>query len=276
MSHFATGGEQEQWMDISDWLAWWLAEPRLSPGAQAVFDRYYSSYKHNFTPYLRRHYASQTLEAQSLIGKRTRVLEVGCGCGTESLWFAILGALVVGVDLNEPRLKVARERASLLRETLGVLPIEARFENASLFDFKHEEEFDLIWMEQAFHHIEPRDKVPLAIGRLLRAGGHLVISEASGWNPLIQLSLLRKRGFRTIREYVDSLGNSHLYGVERVTTATQIVRLFERQGFKALSCRYFRVFPNIPLAERLGCLEKYVPAWALPLFTHYNVVLQKG
>ena len=50
------------WDDISDWLAWWLAEPKLLPAQQAIFDKNYRSYKNKkeFTCYLRRHYTRQT------------------------------------------------------------------------------------------------------------------------------------------------------------------------------------------------------------------------
>ena len=264
-----------QWNDISDWLAWWLAEPRLSPESQRVFDRYYSSYKHRFSPWLRRHYASQTEEAQALIGRGTRVLEVGCGCGTESLWFAMQGASVVGVDLNEPRLEVARERARYLRDTLGTT-VDAEFLNTSLFDLDLAGEFDLIWLEMAFHHLEPRTEVPAALGRLLRPGGHVVIAEANGWNPFLQASFFHYRGWRTIREHVDAEGRRHLYGVERITTARRIERLFAGQGFSPLTSRYFRVLPNFSFVERLAWIERWVPAWLLPAFSHYVVVLQRG
>ena len=264
-----------QWNDISDWLAWWLAEPRLSPESQRVFDRYYSSYKHRFSPWLRRHYASQTEEAQALIGRGTRVLEVGCGCGTESLWFAMLGASVVGVDLNEPRLEVARERARYLRHTLGTT-VNAEFLNTSLFDLVDGDGFDLIWMEQAYHHVEPRKDVPAKLLQLLRPGGHVVISEANGWNPMLQLMLLRQRGFKTIREHIDDEGQRHLYGVERITTGARVGRHFAAHGFKPVSLRYFRVLPNVACVERLAWIEPAVPRWLLPAFTHYNVVLRRG
>ncbi len=263
------------WCDIADWLTWWLKKPRLSSGSQQVFDRYYASYKRRFTPYLRRHYTSQIREANCLVGKGMRVLEVGCGCGTEALWFAMQGASVVGIDLKEPRLDVARERADYIRGVVGV-DVDADFVNSSLFDLDQEAKFDLVWMEMAFHHLEPRAELPSVFARLLRPGGHVVIAEANGLNPLLQVGFFKHRGWRTISEHIDKDGRTHLYGVERITTARRIKKLFSGQGFTPVSSRYFRVFPNLLFVEHLAWIEQWVPSWLLPAFTHYVVVLKKN
>jgi 2-polyprenyl-3-methyl-5-hydroxy-6-metoxy-1,4-benzoquinol methylase len=263
-----------QWTDISEWLAWWLAEPRLKPDVQPLFDQYYRTYRRRFSPYLRRHYANQTAEMQGLIGPNIRVLEVGCGCGTESLWFALSGASVVGIDLDQRRLHVARERLKHVRGALG-LGVEASFIDTSLFGFEDADGFDVVWMEQAFHHIEPRSEVPAAIWKLLRPNGHLVISEANGWNAALQLALLRKRGFRTVQERVNAKGQRHLYGVERITTASKICKQFVSQGFEEVARRHYRVFPSAAVFERLAWLEAFAPGWLVPIYSHYNVVLRK-
>ena len=263
-----------QWTNISEWLVWWLAEPRLPPEVQELFEQYYRRYRRRFSPYLRRHYASQTAEAQGLIGRGTRVLEIGCGCGTESLWFALSGASVVGIDLDPRRLHVAQERLRHVREVLG-LPVDARFIKANVFDFEDLAGFDLIWMEQAFHHVEPRSEVPAALSALLRSGGHVVISEANGWNPALQLMLFRKRGLQTVQERINEKGQRHLYGNERVTTASKICKQFDLHGFEEVGRRHYRVLPSTPAFERLTWVEDFVPEWLVPAFSHYNLVLRK-
>ncbi len=263
-----------QWTNISEWLAWWLAEPRLTPEVQPAFDRYYKTYRDRFSPYLRRHYANQTAEVQALIRPGTRVLEVGCGCGTESLWFALNGASAVGIDVNGRRIPVAQERARYVREVLG-LEVDVAFMKESLFAFEDADGFDVIWMEQAFHHIEPRSDVPSVLRRLLRPNGHVVISEANGWNPALQLALFRQRGFETVRESIDSDGRKSLYGVERITTPGKISRQFASQGFEEVSRRYYRVLPSAPSFERLAWIEGIMPSRFAPVFSHYNIVLRK-
>jgi 2-polyprenyl-3-methyl-5-hydroxy-6-metoxy-1,4-benzoquinol methylase len=262
------------WDNISDWLVWWLAEQRLSPENQKVFDSYYTSYKRNFGDYIRRHYSNQTVEALRIIKAGSRVLEIGCGCGTESLWFAMQGATVLGIDLEEARLKVARERANYCKRVLRK-DINIDFINGNIFDLRDVQGFNLIWMEQAFHHIEPREDLPAQLGALLDTNGYLVISEANAWNPLLQLALFRRRGFKTLDEYTDQSGRTHIYGVERITTASKLVHLFTKNGFEFVSKRHFRILPNIPVLTKLSWIEDLIPAGALPFYSHFNVVLRK-
>lgn len=259
-------------------MEWWLLSEKLSDDNQRIFDRYYSSYKRNFGKYVAKHYGSQVKEIEDICSSfqgRAKILEVGCGCGTESLWFAVKGASVLGIDLSEPRLNVARERLRILRDDFK-LEIDADFKFANIFDLNlGSNTMDVIWMEQAFHHIEPREKLPAICFDILKPGGYIIISEANGWNPLIQLSMFRQRGFKTIKRFTDNHGIDHVYGNERITTPGILARLFKNNGFEVVSQRYFRILPNLPGVEGWAWLEKLVPPWFAIAFTHYNTVLQK-
>gem|GEM_PF-3098919 len=62
------------------------------------------------------------------------MLEVGCGCGTESLYFGLNGINVTAVDNQDALLGVARERKEIIEKQLGrELPCE--FINRSVLDF---------------------------------------------------------------------------------------------------------------------------------------------
>jgi len=266
----------DTWADISAWLEWWLETPRLTSDKQAILEKYYSSYRKNFSPYIKKYYSKQTEDFLQLISKinRPRALEVGCGCGTESLWFAMAGAEVLGVDLSDARLAVARERSDYLKR--NSFNINVIFQNLNLFDIKPDKEFDVIWMEQAFHHIEPRADVPGKLFELLKPGGYVVISEANGWNPFIQFQLFRKRGLRTVKTLTDCNGKEHSYGNERVTIVKFIDRLFKDSGFKIESVKYFRMLPNIKNIDNFSWIESLVPKWFVPAFTHFNIVMRKS
>lgn len=97
---------------IAAFLAAWLEHPVLDAASQQAFDYYYRSYKKRFGPYLRHYYERQTRELMELVRPKlgARVLDVGCGCGTETLWAAIKGAEVIGLDISEELLSVARQR----------------------------------------------------------------------------------------------------------------------------------------------------------------------
>src|SRR4051812_20116500 len=101
---------------------------------------------------------------------------------------------------------------------------------------------------------------------MVKPGGHVVISEANGLNPLLQAKLIRERGLKTIRYFEDHTGRRHPYGDERILTASSLARLFARRGVSRLSVEYFRVFPNSPVFDRLLSVEQATPRWLAPLF----------
>lgn len=261
---------------IDAFLAWWLTHPVLSEPHASVFNRYYSGYRAKFGSYVRHHYSDQTSEIGQLIATESNpvLLEVGGGCGTEALWFALRGACVLAVDVNNERLAVARERQRIVEQGIG-RKLDLEFHFCSLFDLPREPSFDLVWMEQAFHHVEPRAHVYDMIASLLKPDGHVVISEANGWNPLLQLVLFRRRGFQTIVNRTTASGRKILYGNERITVPSVLARGFSASGIIRQSVRYFRVLPNVRGADTLMSVEKWVPREAVPFFSHYNYVGRK-
>lgn len=261
---------------IADFLDWWLRHRVLPEHEQAIFDGYYAGYRQRFGRYIRHHYSGQSSEIIGLIRAKgaPRLLEIGGGCGTEALWFALQGARVTAIDVNEERLGVARARKEIIERGLG-RPLDVEFRFCSLFDFDDADGFDLIWMEQAFHHVEPREKIYSTIARLLAPEGHVVISEANGWNPLLQLVLFRKRGFETIVDRTTADGRRILYGNERVTVPAVMARGFEQAGILREAVRYFRALPNVAAADTLWPIERAIPQFVVPLFSHYNYVGRK-
>jgi len=259
--------------NISDWLVYWLSQSRLPACEQATLERYYTSYFNFFGTYLQHHYANQIREIETLVSahEKPRVLEIGCGCGTETIWLGFCGASVVGIDLQEERMNTAEARLQYVRDHLYLYP-DVEFKLISVFQAADLGKFDIIWMEQTFHHIEPRDRFLDLLADLLKPGGYVVISDANAWNPLLQLQLFRQRGFKTIRNYRDKDGIIQAYGNERITTPFNLCTQLKRKGFTIESLRYFRVFPNRAWADRLAWFESLVPAWLRPAFTHYNLV----
>ncbi len=262
---------------IDAFLYGWLQGRFLPPAEQAVFDHYYASFRASFSPRLRAHYRDQTREVCALIAAhdRPRVLEVGAGCGTESLWFALSGARVTALDVRADRLAVARRRRDLLRAALAV-PLPAEFRLDSLLEHDAPP-YDIVWLEHTFHHLEPRLRVTEAIARLVRPGGYVVASEVNPLNPALQLQMFLERGARTIDTFIDENGRPHLYGVERLVSARAMRRLFEQVGFVTETVRYFRLFPNHPIFARLGPIERFATRIPLPpIFTSYNFVARKA
>lgn len=258
--------------DIAGFLAFWLDNPVLPAEQQRTFDHYYRSYKRHFGPYLRHYYARQTAELVALIetSHNPRVLEVGCGCGTESLWAAMKGGDVTGIDIQSDLLGVAECRRRYLEEKTGK-PLACAFRRQSLFDPDAKERFDIVFLEQTFHHLEPRDQVIEKLSQLVVPGGRLIISEINGWNPLIQAFFFKLRGTRTIIEVA-----GHPWGHERITVPLALIRAFGRRGLATEALTYYRVLPNLRLADRLFHPGLKLPGLFTPLFTHFNLVLRKS
>ncbi len=256
---------------IDGFLAWWLSNAVLPPAEQKTFDHYYRSYRRHFGPYVRRWYARQSRELIGLVRARTaaRVLEVGCGCGTESLWAAIQGGDVTGIDIDPELQAVAKARLGLIERETGAT-LRCEFRRTSILDADETTPFDIIFLEQSFHHLEPRAEVVAKLARLVAPGGHVIFSEANGWNPLLQAFLFKLRGTKTIIHHM-----GHTWGHERITVPSALIRDFAPYQLAPVDLEYFRVFPNTPAADRLGFVDRAIPAFVRPAFTHYNLVLQR-
>lgn len=257
---------------IDAFLAFWLEHPLLPEAEQRTLEGYYAGYRKHFGPYVRHWYRRQTQELMDLIRTlgHPRVLEVGCGCGTESLWAALAGAEVLGVDIDPALLAVAEARKGWVMEQVA-RPLACTFARCSVLDVPESRPFDLIYVEQAFHHLEPRAEVVAKLDRLLAPGGHLVFSESNAWNPLLQAMLFRLRGRRTIIHHM-----GHTWGNERITFPFALAGWFLERGYEREGLAYFRTLPNHPFADRFLAVDRRLPGWLKPLFTHYNLVLRKA
>ena len=88
--------------------------------------------------------------------KGKRVLEIGCGIGTDTMNFARAGAEVTAVDLSEKSLEIARQRASVY----GLSNIQFFHGNAEeLTSFVPAGGYDLIYSFGVIHHTPHPERV---------------------------------------------------------------------------------------------------------------------
>ena len=265
--------------NISRFLQYSIATKNLlSEKSLYEFEKYYSSYLKNFDNYMYRYFAEQTDEITHYISKakNPKVLEIGSGCGTESLWFALNNSKVLGIDLRNSRLEVARERKKIIENHFNT-KLDIKFMKADLFDFSSnysEEKFDLIWMEQAYHHIEPGEKLIPALKNILKNNGLVIISEANALNPLIQTKLFLSRGFKTIKTFKDEDGKENLYGDERIIRMSSLIKSFKIEGFETCSKRLYRVLPNKGYLRPFSFMEKLSSNIFPFIFINYNIVFR--
>jgi 2-polyprenyl-3-methyl-5-hydroxy-6-metoxy-1,4-benzoquinol methylase len=280
--------------DLGSFFGWWLRGGVLRGEASRVFEDYYSNYIKEFNGYLRQAWVDRHLELEEtllVLGEKSKtkvkILDLGCGTGTVSLYCAVkLGerAEVLGVDIKEKRLTCARERQAVLERKLGK-SLSCKYELADVRDLRSERQFDLIYLEEALHHMEPRLPVCQKIADLLGRGGVLIISEVNAFNPFIQLWFLGKRGFQTVKENRAPKGHKIPYGNERILTANRVIRLFRSQGLRLKSVRYFRIADvrtgkfadarhiNLMKLEKAFCKTPFLRSL---LTIHYNIVLKRA
>lgn len=263
-------------------LVWWFERADLDElrgDYEALLPRYFTQFGQ--MSYVWHHYNERysTLAGAGLDGKR--ILDVGCGIGTEVLWAALHGARSVGIELHRWSLSVAQKRLKVL-EGLGLKNGQCELRYQDLFDIKADEKFDIILLRETFHHLEPRLLVVDKLASLIKQGGWLIIEETNGWNPVIQLKYLAIRGRRTVViKHDKEVNRKYLFGNERITTAGALNRLFRPYGITG-KARYFRFLPTriaqIPALFRVTePVERLVQNSLLfrPLCLHYTWVGRK-
>jgi SAM-dependent methyltransferase len=124
------------------------------------------------------HGRHRSLVYEGCAGKR--VLEYGCGPGSQSFELARRGAHVTGIDISPVAIEIAREQAQ--RE--GV-EIEFQVMDAEATTFA-DGSFDLIVGGAILHHLD-LDRAYAELARLLAPGGRAVFIEPLGHNPVINL-----------------------------------------------------------------------------------------
>ncbi len=113
--------------------------------------------------------------------KGKRVLEIGCGIGTDTINFARAGANVFAVDLSDRSLEVARERAKVFGFENNIRFIQANAEEIDKV-LPRGEKYDLVYSFGVIHHTPHPEVVVSHVRNLLAPGGEfrvMVYSKAS-------------------------------------------------------------------------------------------------
>ena len=109
-----------------------------------------------------------------------RVLELGCGAGEASVYFALHGAKCVATDYSPGMV----ETALRLAERYGVT-IEARTMDAEVIDFP-DGHFDIVYAANVLHHVDVKGTLA-EIHRVLTPGGRLCFWDPLKHNPVINV-----------------------------------------------------------------------------------------
>jgi 2-polyprenyl-3-methyl-5-hydroxy-6-metoxy-1,4-benzoquinol methylase len=179
--------------------------------------------------------------------KGRRVLELGCGIGTDSVNFARAGAHLTAVDLSERSLDVCRQR-------LKVYGLQAELHCGNIEDlgsFLTIQHFDLIYSFGVIHHTPNPEKVLAEIRKFCSPDTEVRVMLYSKWSwKVLWILLTYGHGaiwrlqdlVRTYSEAQTGCPVTYYYSFR------EIAQLFK--GFHIHSIRKEHIFPYI--------IEKYV------------------
>lgn len=100
-----------------------------------------------------------------------RVLEVGCGIGTDSINFARAGADLTAVELSGESLSIASQRAEVMGVADRIRFVQANAEE--LTSALDEEPYDLVYSFGVIHHTPHPDRALAEMRKLTAPGGTL-------------------------------------------------------------------------------------------------------
>jgi ubiquinone/menaquinone biosynthesis C-methylase UbiE len=218
----------------------------LTPGSKEFFEAI-EQHRYRMEPFIRTY-------ARFPEWKHQRVLEVGCGVGTDLLQFARAGASVHGVDLSRRSVDLARRRLELYGYKGDV-----READAEALPFG-DGTFDLVYSWGVIHHTPEPPQAVREIYRVLKPGGRICVMIYHKYSLLtaqayLACGMLRLQPLRRIDDiianHVESPGT-------RVYSRKDAARLF--QGFADVTIETVLTPYDIRFAR-----ERYLPAWVMRL-----------
>lgn len=173
-----------------------------------------------------------------------RVLEIGCGIGTDTINFARHGALVTAVDLSEQSLAIARERAAVYgvedriqfhqgsaEELTSVVPVER---------------YDLIYSFGVIHHTPRPERVLEHIRSYAdqKTTVKIMVYHRHSWKVLWILLTYGKGRFWRLPELVAQHSEAQTgCPITYTYTRAEARKLLERYGFRVTETRVDHIFP---------------------------------
>ncbi|HXI10255.1 MAG TPA: class I SAM-dependent methyltransferase [Thermodesulfobacteriota bacterium] len=147
-----------------------------------------------------------------------RLLDLGCGTGWTSCFFARRGYEVTGQDIAADMIEQARKKSA--EEGLGNI----RFVASDYEEMGFEGEFDCAVFFDSLHHAVDEEAAVRSVYRALKPGGLCVTAEPGVWHER------RKETKEAVRKYDVT---------EKDTPPSKVIRLGKSAGF-----RKFRVYPH--------------------------------
>lgn len=123
--------------------------------------------------------------AQFTMRNKEKVLEVGCGAGTDAEQFCKAGAIYTGIDLTSAGVKHTKSRLKLLQLKGKVLEMSG--DNLKFND----NTFDFVFSWGVIHHTPKTEQIINEIYRVLKPGGKFCILVYNTYSWVVIKTLLK-------------------------------------------------------------------------------------
>lgn len=204
------------------------------------------------------------------------VLDCGCGLGSESLACALLGAKVVGIDLFNERIAVAKKRLDYFEERFR-RDLDVNFFCKDILTYEPKEKFDIVYAKEFISHVWSLPAFFKFARKILKEHGHLIVTDANLLNPYTAFrAYLDHRTALFTAVHDPETRKKILYARERLFFPHYLTELLIQHGFKPASTTSFGFFIRVP--ERFlnvaRILEKIVSK--IPIGTAYEITGMKA
>ncbi|MEN2992618.1 MAG: class I SAM-dependent methyltransferase [Bacteroidia bacterium] len=176
--------------------------------------------------------------------KGKRVLEIGCGIGTDTINFARHGAYVTAVDLSEKSLEIARQRAKVYGLEDRITFIQANAEE--LDRYVPVEPYDLIYSFGVLHHTPKPERAFAQLRQYAHADTVLkvMVYHRYAWKVLWILLKYGRGQFWKAAEWVARYSEAQEGSPVTYTfTRRELKALLERTGFTPVEMWVDHIFP---------------------------------
>jgi SAM-dependent methyltransferase len=203
--------------------------------------------------------------------RRLCILDCGCGFGTESIIFALLGSKVLGVDLNAERLNVAKKRINYYKELHPQLEID--FKLCNVLEYKRTDAFDIVYAKEFISHVHPLSGFIRVAQNCLIKGGYLFLHDTNPLNPWSSYKAWKEHKYGLYKFVKDpETGRNMPYAVERLVPPFTLKQLLSVNGFQVVEVNFY-VWPGpnllLPLINLLEMKLK------IPVTPLYEIVAIK-
>lgn len=217
-------------------------------------DYYYAHTRLLRWPRYFRYLHAQKLEAlvqeilkRSKSGNPVRILDVGCGMGSQSIAMGLLGAEVHGIDIDARSIEIAQRRSSWYENRLGhTLKVTFGCNDAGRMGELPLPSHDVVFSQGSVVFFHPIDGFLNAATRFLRPGGSLIISCVNIAHPMNSIGFFLYTGRFRFR-----------FKTHRPLTPREMRRRLEQNGFEVKLVRGYGYVPPF-MVERSESICRWI------------------